>query len=108
MRDGATADYRFFSFDKANWLSVKLRGTSAAGKAGVVCTPEKAFGKGKFIVRDGRESDSKIVSEISVDVGKNWKDFGAVLNIESGKKPLYFTFVGQGAVDFMSFELEKK
>lgn len=85
MRDGATAGYRYFMFEKADQITVKVRGT----------------GNGKFIVRD--ERNGNVVAEIPVQPSEEWTGFKAALNITPGKHPLYFTYQGQGAVDFKEF-----
>ena len=54
MRDGATAGYRYFNFEKANQISVTTRGTAA----------------GKFIVKD--ERFGKVVAEIKIEPSEKW------------------------------------
>lgn len=90
MRDGATAGYRYFNFEKANRIAVSVRGTAT----------------GKFVVKD--ERFGKVVAEIPVQPSKDWTEFEAHLNIETGKHPLYFTYEGEGATDFNSFTLSAK
>ena len=89
MRDGATAGYRYFQFDGANRISVTTRGTAT----------------GSFVVKD--ERNGNVVARIPVQPSEDWATFTAPLSIECGKKPLYFTYEGEGAADFMSFELIK-
>ena len=89
MVDGATAGYRYFNFTDASTLSVEVRGN----------------GKGNFVVRD--ERGGKIVSCIPVEPSDAWKTFSAPLVIEKGKHPLYFTFEGEGSMDFFSFSFGK-
>lgn len=87
MRDGATAGFKYFQFENANRISVKLRGT----------------GNGKMLVKDSR--DGKIVADIKVQTTEAWKDFESSLSIDLGKHPLYFTYQGEGSVDFKEFSL---
>ena len=92
MRDGATAGYRYFDFQSAKIISVETRGSAT----------------GMFVVRDERVArGGKIVARIPVEPSSSWKSFSAPLNIASGKKPLYFTYEGEGAADFNSFTLSK-
>jgi len=88
MRDGATAGYRYFMFEKAARVSVTVRGTA----------------EGCFTVRDGRGGN--IVARVKVEPSEEWRSFEAELNIEKGIKPLYFTYEGRGYADFMAFELK--
>ena len=88
MVDGATAGYRYFAFEKAVRISVETRGTA----------------NGAFVVRDGRQGS--VVARIPVAPSKEWAVFSAPLTIESGKKPLYFTYEGEGAADFIRFSFE--
>ena len=92
MRDGATAGYRYFDFQTAKIISVETRGSAT----------------GVFVVRDEREAcGGKVVARIPVEPSSSWRSFSAPLNITSGKKPLYFTYEGEGAADFNSFTLYK-
>ena len=90
MRDGATAGYRYFAFENANSISVTTRGNAT----------------GKFIVRDEREGN--IVAQININPSEKWETFESSLTINKGKHPLYFTYEGNGALDFMSFTLGNK
>ena len=85
MVDGATAGYRYFDFKTAKTISVETRGTAT----------------GTFVVRDGRQGN--VVARIPVSPSETWTTFSAPLTIESGKKPLYFTYEGEGAADFFHF-----
>ena len=89
MRDGATAGYRYFLFDGANKISVTTRGTAT----------------GSFVVKNERFGD--VVARIPVQPSEDWATFSAPLSIECGKKPLYFTYEGEGAADFLSFTLAR-
>lgn len=87
MRDGATAGYRYFMFDNSDKISVLIRGTAS----------------GKFVVKD--ERFGQVVAEIPVSPSKEWTSFESKLTIGAGKKPLYFTYEGEGNADFMSFTI---
>jgi arabinoxylan arabinofuranohydrolase len=87
MRDGATAGFRYFDFHGTSGISVSVRGN----------------GKGKMIVRDGEGGEK--VAEILLEQTAVWQTFSSSLHIKDGIKSLYFTYIGQGAVDFMYFTL---
>ena len=89
MVDGATAGYRYFNFTGARTLTVEVRGN----------------GTGHFSVRD--ERGGRIVACIPVTPCEDWTSFSAPLVIEKGKRPLYFTFEGEGSMDFMAFTFVK-
>jgi len=89
MVDGATAGYRYFDFGRAEKLTMKVRGT----------------GTGKFVVRDERVGEPAVVAEVQIAPSETWAEFSAPLTIGAGKKPLYFTYVGEGSVDIFSFTL---
>lgn len=78
MRDGATAGFKYFAYDGTEReIAVKGRG------------------KGCFIVTDG----TNVVAEVGMNSS-------APLNISAGVHPLFFTYKGQDAVDFVSFEVK--
>lgn len=89
MRDGATAGYRYFMFDGADRIAVTTRGSGN----GVFCVKDERFGN--------------VVAKIKIEASDEWTTFEAPLNISSGKKPLYFTYTGEGYADFKSFSLLK-
>ena len=90
MRDGATAGFRYFDFKTAKILTVETRGTAS----------------GEMVVRDER-LNGKVVARIPVAPSEDWKTFSSLLTIEDGRHPLYFTFEGEGALDFNSFTFGK-
>lgn len=84
--NGATAGFKYFEFDGARKISVKLCGSAS----------------GIIAVSDGE----KIVAEIAVKPCKLRTVYSAGLNIENGVRPLYFTFNGKGKFDFISIAFE--
>lgn len=85
--DGATAGFKYFNFDDAKIIAVKVSGN----------------GNGVITVKDGVLG--KTVAKINVRAQKKPQYFAAALTIENGIKPLYFTFNGKGRLDFISFKL---
>lgn len=87
LTDGAVAVFKYFALKGAGNLSVRLRGT----------------GDGVMEVRTGLTEEP--VAGIAVKPSEDWKDFDGAFAAGEGEKPLYFTFCGAGAVDFLSFTL---
>ena len=89
MRDGATAGYKYFEFDGLKTITVSLRGQ----------------GEGQMEVR--LRPNEAPIALFSVHPEAAWKQFTGIVNTPvSGKQALYFTYSGEGYVDFNSFTLE--
>ena len=91
MRDGAVAGFKYFKMDRADRITVELKG--------------KGFGM--FEVSE-KPDFSVINARISIQLTGTKQYFSDALEIESGVKPLYFRFKGTGIVDFIAFELKEK
>lgn len=87
MNESCIAGFKYFIFDKCKEISVKVRGN----------------GNGVFII--STEIGDEPVSEIPVTVKSDWTTFAAPMKIVDGVKALYFTYKGEGSVDFMSFTI---
>ena len=88
MRDGAVAGFKYFQFDGASRIKVTVRGTA----------------KGRILV-SGDPQFNTLVSAFHVQVNEETVTLETDLDITDGVHPLYFKFLGAGAVDFISFEL---
>lgn len=88
MTDGSLAGFKYFIFDKVEEISVKVRGN----------------GNGVFLV--STELGGKPVAEVKISAQNDWSTFSAPMKIEDDVKPLYFTYKGDGSVDFMSFTIK--
>ena len=88
MKDGATAGFKYLNFNGTNKIAVTVRGK----------------GQGKFIISDDLKGN--MVAEINLKPSKEWSSYEAPLKIANGVHPLFFTYSGKGAFDFMSFELK--
>ncbi len=88
MQDGAVAGFKYFQFDGPKKILVELGGTA----------------DGQMEVSDNPEF--KNVTSIPVSLKGGIASFGSRLDVGAGVKPLYFRFVGTGAVDFHAFELQ--
>lgn len=86
--DGATAGFKYFSFDNPQKISVTVRGKA----------------NGKMIVKTSLSG--KAAAEINIESKGGEQTFSARTEIGAGVMPLYFTFCGKGRPDFISFELE--
>ena len=90
MRDGSAAGFKYFQMGKANYVSVEVKGDAA----------------GKIQVSDQKDF-SEIHAEIPIRVAAGiTKCFGGEPRIEKGIKALFFRYKGEGAVDFLAFELK--
>ena len=88
MRDGATAGFKYFDMHKPQRISVTVRGDS-----------------GTVLVRTSPEKPP--IAVIRIDKAKKWRMFSANLPPLVGKTALYFTFTGEGKMDFLSFALHE-
>lgn len=88
MNDGSVAGFKYFILDKAKEMSVKVRGN----------------GNGAFFI--STELSGQSVAKIPINVQDScWTSFTDSIKIEDGVKPLYFTYKGEGSIDFMSFTI---
>ena len=83
--NGATSGFKYFAFDGADKIVVEVCGNA----------------DGVMRVSDGE----KTVAEIEIKPCKTRTEYCSALNIGAGVKPLYFTFNGKGAMDFISITL---
>lgn len=88
IRNGALAGFKYFEFRDAKEISVKVRGNA----------------KGTIFASTG--VDGLPVAEIAVNAKPEWSEFASLLSIPNGVHPLFFTFKGEGYLDFMSFNLK--
>jgi len=88
MNEGSVAGFKYFIFDKTEEISVKVRGN----------------GNGVFLA--STELGGKPVAEIPFTAQGDWSVFTAPMKIEESVKALYFTYTGEGFVDFMSFTIK--
>lgn len=87
MCDGAWAGFKYFEFGGERKISVKVRGA-----------------KGVMEVRT--QKNGACVAKIELVSTDEWKEFQGEFAPEAGKQALYFTYVGEGAVDFAGFTME--
>lgn len=89
LRDGAWAGFKYFSFtESVSKITVKARGEA----------------EGELIVSVKRNEEP--AARIRIEAGAEWKEFSAPFKVPQGEYPLYFTYKGQGALDFSSFIIQ--
>lgn len=88
MRDGATAGYKYFDLEGMYLLQIKTR-----GDAGVLLVHETLQGEPTAI--------------IPLLKSKDWAKSECKIQMNKGKTALYFTYKGEGEIDFLSFSISK-
>lgn len=88
MADGAWCGFKYFAFNGQTRLTVTTRGT----------------GSGVFAVSTGRKEPP--FAHIPIAPSADWAASEASFPALQGTLPLFFTFQGEGAMDFASFSLE--
>ena len=84
----ATAGFKYFNFDQVSTIRLAVGGKCS----------------GSVEISD-RSDFANIVSIVPLGTVHGRTDACAPLSLKSGVKPLYFRFVGQGAMDFYAFEI---
>ncbi|CUH97037.1 Xylosidase/arabinosidase [Propionispora sp. 2/2-37] len=89
ITDGCTAGYKYFNFDKASRISVKVRGDASGELRVQLCEKGAA------------------VSIIKLNIsGKDWTEFSGDFQVLPGVHPLFFVYKGKGSFDLMSFSIQ--
>jgi len=88
MKDGAVAGFKYFEFRGETRISVTVRGE----------------GKGKFIITT--EENGAAAAQIELRPGSGFETFSTKLPLLQGRDALYFTYQGEGYVDFREFSIE--
>ena len=90
MQDGSAAGYKYFDFHNLRRISVQVRGKAD----GVI-----AIGTAKTDGSAGR-------IPVRLDTA-DWQELYGDVSIKDGIAVLYFTFQGEGQLDFRSFCLQR-
>jgi hypothetical protein len=88
MRDGSTAGFKYFRMEGAEKITATVRG-KAKGSLDISTAPGGEF-----------------IAQLPVSPYDEWHEVSSPLKIVFGKQALYFTFHGEGAVDFMNFTIK--
>lgn len=86
MRDGATAGFKYFSFDNNSKISIKTRG----------------YANG--VVQVKQSWDGVVLGEIPIGYTNVWVENEIIIDFPNGTHPLYLTYVGEGNVSILSFK----
>lgn len=86
MRDGATAGFKYFDMQQATAIRVTVRGSS-----------------GVLEIRTSASGEP--VGKIVLQKTQRFRTFEGKITALTGKQALFFTYVGEGKIDFRSFEL---
>jgi hypothetical protein len=97
MKNGAVAGFKYFNFDedKPSSISVKIKG-SGNGKI-MVYTELNPFEKG---------DESNLVAKIDIKAVETISEMNSIITNVTGVKALYFQYLGEGYLDFISFCLQ--
>ena len=98
FKDGAIAGYKYFDFEGAKKITVKIRGDVQ----GIITVSTKLLG----LPSENNLRLGKAATQIEISPAKDWQEFSAPLNIADGVQVLYFSFAGTGTLEFIEFELE--
>jgi hypothetical protein len=90
MRCESMAGFKYFNMDGAEKISVIIRGS----------------GCGSLVVSVGEETASPIAT-IPIKPGREWQKIDSSILPVFNKQALYFTYLGNGNLDFKSFEISK-
>ena len=89
MRNNAVAGFKYFKLEHLKEITIKVRGSA-----------------GKIILSNSLRGMP--LSETTIDKSKTFKEYKLKINDLSHEKcPLYFTYIGQGKIDFLEFTLNK-
>lgn len=88
MRDSATAGFRYFDCRGVKKVTVRTRG----------------YASGRLEVK--LSWDGEAIGSIPVGYANVWKETSAQIAVPDGVRSLYFTFRGQGHLQFAAFRLE--
>ena len=88
VKQGDIIGFKYFDLKGLKEISVKVRGTA----------------KGVFLVSQTEQGDP--FCEIPIEAAEFYQNFSGMSNVPNGTSALYFRFEGEGALDFLSFELK--
>lgn len=89
MRNSATAGYKYFDFKDVKEIGIRVKG----------------YATGKMEVRI--DPDGEVLCELPIGYGNVWYDVKEKINVPNGVHPLYFTYKGDGYMQFAGFEFIK-
>ncbi|MEW9053769.1 MAG: family 43 glycosylhydrolase [Neobacillus sp.] len=87
--DGVKVGYKYFQFNEVSEISVEVRGNAEG------------------IIEVSTDLDNKIIATINILPTTTWHSFTGKMEDFNGISELYFTYRGNGFIDFKSFTLTK-
>ena len=88
MQDGAVAGFKYFHFEKTSRIRLTCKGAA----------------RGRMLVSTDPQF-KKLASCFSIHESDGVQTLETDLDVQEGVYPLYFKFLGAGAMDFIAFEL---
>ncbi|MFV0362814.1 MAG: family 43 glycosylhydrolase [Suipraeoptans sp.] len=88
MTESAVAGFKYFELKKLKAIVITVRGT------------------GKGIMEVSSVLKGSPAAAIVVDASSGWKEYSSDIQLPDGITDLYFTYHGEGYIDFLSFELK--
>ncbi len=86
MRSGATAGFKYFDMQQATTIRVTVRGSGG-------------------VLEIRTDASGAPVGRIDLQKTRRFRTFEGKMTALTGKQALFFTYVGEGKIDFQSFEL---
>ena len=91
MQDGSVAGFKYFRIDRDVKISVKVRGTANG------------------MMRVYQDADRKQAADcIPLNCTSDYRWYSGRKNIEQGIHPVYFEYIGEGALDFLEWKFEER
>ena len=85
IQDNTLIGFKYFEFNGPVKLTLKVRGA----------------GSGKFLIAD----HAKIIGEAEIVPSENWRETSAIIDT-NGVAPMFLTYQGSEAIDFLEFRIE--
>lgn len=86
MRQGATAGFKYFDLAGNSRIQVTVRGSGG-------------------VMQIRTDPDGPPAGTVRLEKSRSWQTFQCEASLPEGKTALYFTYEGEGRIDFLSFEL---
>lgn len=88
-KNGGTVGFTYFKFNYTKKIRLKIRGN----------------GQGSIIISDKPHGEARGKVAVNLDEGKVWQDVSGYLNMPAGVSGIYLTYQGDGALEFLEFEI---
>ena len=88
ITNSTTIGFKYFECNNIKNISIKVRG----------------YAQGKFWIHS--KIDGELLGEVEIKYSNVWEKFTCNLNFPDGIQSIYFTYVGNGTAQFLSFILD--